>query len=73
MERYLYIRSNESNAYFSDNKAYRFKVHLSLPLSLNGNWKVALTEFNAIDDSKSRTKTVDSLYIYSDLCKESTV
>ena len=71
MERYLYIRSNESNAYFSDNKAYRFKVHLSLPLSLNGNWKVALTEFHVIDDSKSRTKTV--LYIYSGLCKESIV
>ena len=70
MERYLYIRSNESNAYFSDNKPCRFKVHLSLPLSLNGNWKVALTEFNAMDDSKSRTKTVDALYIYSDLVRK---
>lgn len=73
MERYLYIRSDESNDYFSDNKAYRFKVHLSLPLSLTGNWKVALTEFNAIDDSKSRAKAADALYIYSDLCKESIV
>lgn len=34
---------------------------------------MALTEFNAMDDSKSRTKTVDALYIYSDLCKESIV
>ncbi|MCG7875619.1 MAG: hypothetical protein JAZ03_06200 [Candidatus Thiodiazotropha taylori] len=73
MERYLYVRSDESNDYFSDNKAYRFKVHLSLPLFLNGNWKVALTEFCAVIDSKSRPKTVDALYIYSDLCKESIV
>ena len=70
MERYLYIRSDESNAYFSDNEAYRFKVHLSLPLSLNGNWKVALTEFRAVDQSKSRSKPADALYIYSDICKE---
>ena len=73
MERYLYIRSDESNAYFSDNKVYRFKVHLSLPLSLNGNWRVALTEFRAVDDSRSKMKPVDDLYIYSDICKESIV
>lgn len=34
---------------------------------------MALTDLNAMDDSKSRTKTVDALYIYSDLCKESIV
>ena len=73
MERYLYIRSNESTAYFSDNKVYRFKVHLSLPHSLNGNWRVALTEFRAVEDSKSKLKSVDFLYIYSDICKESIV
>ena len=73
MDRYLYIQSDESNAYFSDNKVYRFKVHLNLPLMLDGNWKVALTEFHVTDDSKSRTKTVENLYIYSDLCKESIV
>ena len=73
MERYLYIRSDESTAYFSDNKVYRFKVHLSLPLSLSGNWRVALTEFRAVEDSKSKLKSVDVLYIYSDICKESIV
>ena len=73
MERYLYIRSDESTAYFSNNKVYRFKVHLSLPLSLNGNWRVALTEFRAVEDSKSKLKSVDVLYIYSDICKESIV
>lgn len=73
MERYLYIKSDESNAYFSDNRVCRFKVHLSLPLYLNGNWKVALTEFYATRDPKSQTKTTDALYIYTDLCKESIV
>ena len=73
MKRYLYIRSGESTAYFSDNKVYRFKVHLSLPLSLNGNWRVALTEFRAVEDYKSKLKSVDVLYIYSDICKESIV
>ena len=73
MKRYLYIRSDESTTYFSDNKVYRFKVHLSSPLSLNGNWRVhmALTEFRAVEDSKSKLKSVEVLYIYSDICKES--
>lgn len=71
MERYIYIRSDESDAYFSDNKVYRFKVHLSLPLSLSGSWRVALTEFYAQDKSKPKPKT--ALYIYADLCKESIV
>lgn len=70
-ERYVYVRSDESDAYFSDNRVYRFKVHLSLPLSLNGRWKVALTEFYAFDKSKTKPKT--ALYIYTDLCKESIV
>ena len=73
MDRYIYIRSDESDVYFSDNQVYRFKVHLNLPLSLHGIWKVALTEFYAIDESKSKTKTTDALYIYTDLCKESIV
>ena len=73
MDKYLYIKSDESDAYFSDNQVYRFKIHLDLPLSLNGSWKVALTEFYAADDSKSKSKTADALYIYTDLCKESIV
>jgi hypothetical protein len=73
MDRYLYIKSDESNDYFSDNQVYRFKVHLSLPLLLNGKWKVGLAEFYTADNSKSRTKTTDTLYVYTDLCKESIV
>lgn len=67
MDRYLYIQSGDSADYFADNEVYRFKVHLNLPLSLHGNWKVALTEFYAESDSKSRNKTVDALYIYTDM------
>jgi hypothetical protein len=73
MERYLYIQSDESDAYFSDNEVYRFKVHLNMPLTLSGKWAVGLTEFNAVEVSKSRTKSTDSLYVYTDLCKESIV
>ena len=71
MERYIYVKSDESNVYFSNNKAHKFKVHLSLPLSLNGNWKVALTEFYAVH--QSMTKTSNALYIFTDLCKESII
>ena len=72
-DRYLYVKSDESNAYFSDNTAFRFKVHLKLPLILHGKWKVALTEFYAQEVSKSKTKDINALYIYTDLCKESIV
>lgn len=72
MERYVYIRSDESKAYFSDNQVYRFKVHLNSPLSLNGTWRVALTEFYASENSKLKSAD-DVLYIYTDLCKESIV
>ena len=75
MERYIYVTNDESNTYFSDNQVYRFKVHLSLPLSLEGNWKVALTEFyvKGKPKSKSKTETAKALYVYTDLCKESIV
>lgn len=70
MDKYLYIKSDESNAYFSDNEVYRFRIHLNKPLTLHGSWKVALTEFYAFDDTKSKTNTTSALYVYSDLCKE---
>jgi hypothetical protein len=28
MDRYVYLSSDESNAYFADNRVYKFKVHL---------------------------------------------
>jgi len=72
MDRYLYIKSNDSDSYFSDNQVYRFKVHLNVPLPLHGMWKVALTEFYAEEKAKPKSKT-NSIYIYTDICKESIV
>ena len=73
MDRYLYVQSDESNAYFVDNSTTRFRVQLKFPLYLPGVWKVALVEFHATDRSKATTKADDCLYIYSDICKESVV
>ncbi len=70
-ERFIYVQSNESDLYFSDNRAYKFKVHLKTPLQLHGFWKVALVEFHVTEKAKSPAGT--ALYIYSDLCKESIV
>ena len=64
MDRYLYVQSDESNAYFVDNSTTRFRVQLKFPLYLPGVWKVALVEFHAADRSKATTKADDCLYIY---------
>ena len=69
MDRYIYIKSDESAEYFSDNQTYKFKVHLNLPLFLPR--KVALVQFHAKEKLKS--KASDGIFIYSDLCKESIV
>ena len=71
MDRYLYVQSDESNAFFVDNSTTRFRVQLKFPLYLPGVWKVALFEFHASE--RTTLKNQDSLYIYSDLCKESIV
>lgn len=70
-ERYIYVQSDESDNYFDDNKTFRFKVHLQLPLYLEGVWKVALVDFHATENKKTRASP--GLYIYSDLCGESIV
>lgn len=71
MDKYLYVRSNESNVFFVDNTASRFRVQLKFPLSLPGVWKVALVEFHATETEKS--KADQGLYIYTDLCTGSIV
>ena len=71
MDRYIYVKSDESDLFFNDNHVYKFKVHLNLPITLRGFWKVALVEFHAAE--KSRSKTEKALYVYSDICKESVV
>ena len=73
MDRFIYIRSDESDTYFEDNKPFRFKVHLHLPLTLTGFWKVGLVEFHAevASTSKSKKRIDETLYVYTDLCEGS--
>jgi hypothetical protein len=76
MDKYIYIKSNESDFYFSDNKPYKFKVHLKTPMIFDGFWKVALIEFYAEKNKKnkvSRSSNNDIIYITSDIIKESIV
>ena len=70
-DRYIYVQSDESDIFFSDNQVYKFKVHLNTPLLLHGQWKVALVEFRA--QEKTKSKATEALYVYTDLCKESIV
>jgi hypothetical protein len=72
-DKYIYVKSDESNSYFIDNTSYKFKVQLKLPLYLYGKWKVALVHFHATEKGNSVTKVDEGLYIYSDLCQESIV
>lgn len=73
MDRYLYVRSDESDRYFSDNEVYKFKVHLHLPLTLKGFWKVGLLEFHAETQPRSKPsqKRDQTLYVFTDLCEGS--
>ena len=68
-DRYIYVKSDESNAYFVNNSTHRFKVQLKLQLYLPGKWKVGLVHFHATEKGKSM-KADEGLY---DLCKESIV
>lgn len=72
-EKFIYVQSDESDAVFSDNETYKFRVQLKSPLFLSGTWKVALVEFHATQTSKSTLKADEGLYIYSDLCSESII
>ena len=76
MDKYIYIKSDESDFYFPDNKAYKFKVHLNTPLFFDGFWKVALTEFYVEKDKKnkvSKSSKSDIICITSDIVRESIV
>ena len=73
MDFYVYIRSDETDKYFPENKAFNFTFRLNAPITLKGFWKVGLVEFYALNDSKSRKTSLETLYIYSDICKESII
>lgn len=67
----LYIRSDESNVYFPENKPWHFKVHLKSPLMFKQKWLISLLEFDATA-TKSRT-TNQTLLLYSNICSESVI
>lgn len=69
MDHFVYIRSDECDDYFKDNKPYQFKIHLKAPLVLKGFWTVGLVEFFCKINSKSKTE--DVLYVFCNFCKES--
>lgn len=56
MDRFVYVKSDESNNYFPENEVYRFKVHLKVPLSFSGFWKVGLMELQVKKPIKIQTK-----------------
>lgn len=71
MDHFVYIRSDECDNYFSDNKPYKFKIHLSAPLLLKGFWKVALVEFYCKVKPNKKIYAKDSvLYVFCNFCKE---
>ena len=38
MERYVFVKDDESSHTFTDNRPYMFKVQLKLPLNFDGYW-----------------------------------
>ena len=74
MERYVYLQDSDSIQIFKDNMPYKFQVQINHPLTFEGYWKVALTEVCLQRNPKMRAKkTENTLFIYSDVCKESIV
>jgi hypothetical protein len=75
MEKFVYVQSDESNSFFPDNQAWKFKVHLDVPLTFNGFWKIGLIEFNVNVKTKKTQKSpiTEALYVYSNICKESII
>lgn len=63
----VYLKSDESNAFFPDNKPWDFKVRLRSPVIFNENWNVGLVEFYA-SGQNSRIKTLN---IFSNICDTS--
>ena len=67
----IVLRSTDCVDYYKDNNTYNFRVVLNKPLNLDGSWKVALTDF-AFHNTKNFPRQ-ESLYICSNICKDSYV
>lgn len=66
----MIVNSDQCQSFFPSNKAYHFRTHIKAPLSLEGTWKVALTEIYITESSPLPYK---KLYLYSDICGDSIV
>lgn len=85
MEKYIFLRSNDSLNYFPDNKPYDFKIHLENAIDLHGYWKIGICEFFTLATKKKKTiidqetsKSIKILinkpvFVYSNVCDFSTV
>ena len=74
MDRYLYVKSNQSDSYFMGNEIYKFKVRLQSPISFSGFWKVGLVEFHVFKQRGfGKRKSDFAIYIFTNICKDSIV
>ena len=73
MDRYLYIKSDDSNSYFTQNQPHQFKVHLTVPLYFSSIWTVGLVEFHADRTKAKKSKDQAGISIFSNFCKDSIV
>ena len=64
MSFYVIIHSDRSLDYFPDNQPFQFKCYFDKPLTLEGNWELALCEKD-INEKVQKP----SLYVNCDLCQ----
>ena len=51
MNFYMIVNSDQCQRFFPSNKAYHFRTHIKAHRSLQGTWKVALTEIYITESS----------------------
>jgi hypothetical protein len=68
-EHYLFLSSQDSLAYFPNNKAHRFTVKLPGTLKLSGHWKCAMMEVVYVPQFEGEKPK--ELYLCCDLVQES--
>lgn len=73
MDRYLYLKSDESDSYFTLNQPHLFKVHLNVPLYFSNLWTVGLVEFHAERTKSKKSKDQEGVSIFTNFCKDSIV
>ena len=64
----VFIRSDQSNSHYPSNTPYHFKVYLSTPLLLEGQWDIGLLDFYSKEKSSAAKKSTRELYLFSDVC-----